>query len=243
MCWSFPFAAIQRGGFLQAKESTDRKKAKLKLEQGFMTSNIICIIVCISRSVSAHCLHGWSVLISKRHHKDKGKHADKKASWFLLYMSNYLGPNSKWTYCNHIMMPTVDKALGFKPDTRVDTNKDIPLLVYGIFLSVISLSHPLWLWHCFHYWGSILKGGHTQRHGQTHRQDKITGHTLQYRVCQRPPLERSGWSDFTKVPFPFILQELLKQLASDNSIEKPPLGLFSFWLVRSCSGNGTIEGG
>lgn len=137
MCWSFPFAAIQRGGFLQAKESTDRKRAKLKLEQGFMTSNIICIIVCISRSVSAHCLHGWSVLISKRHHKDKGKHADKKASWFLLYMSNYLGPNSKWTYCNHIMMPTVDKALGFKPDTRVDTNKDIPLLVYG-FISVHS---------------------------------------------------------------------------------------------------------
>ena len=52
-------------------------------------------------------------------------------------MSNYLGPNSKWTYCNHVMMPTVDKALGFKPETRVDTNKDIPLLVYG-FISVHS---------------------------------------------------------------------------------------------------------
>lgn len=36
-----------------------------------MTFNAICIIVCISCSVSTQCQHGWSVLISKLHHKDK----------------------------------------------------------------------------------------------------------------------------------------------------------------------------
>lgn len=40
-------------------------------QQGFMTSKTICIIVCISCSVNTQCQHGWSVLISKLHHKDK----------------------------------------------------------------------------------------------------------------------------------------------------------------------------
>lgn len=40
-------------------------------EQGFITFNTICIIVCISCSVSTQSQHGWSVLISKLHHKDK----------------------------------------------------------------------------------------------------------------------------------------------------------------------------
>lgn len=42
-----------------------------RLEQGFMTFNTICIIVCISCSVSTQCQHGWSGLISKLHRKDK----------------------------------------------------------------------------------------------------------------------------------------------------------------------------
>lgn len=41
------------------------------LEQGFMTFNTICIIACISCSVSTQCQHGWSVLISGLRHIDK----------------------------------------------------------------------------------------------------------------------------------------------------------------------------
>lgn len=52
-------------------EQEEREKEGRGLEQGFITFNTICIIVCISCSVSTQCQHGWSVLISKLHHKDK----------------------------------------------------------------------------------------------------------------------------------------------------------------------------
>lgn len=62
------------GGLYTAKECRIGARGGaelLSLEQGFMTFNMICIIVCISCSMSTQCQHGWSVLISKLHHKDK----------------------------------------------------------------------------------------------------------------------------------------------------------------------------
>lgn len=60
-------------GFLRSLESGEQERwgRILRLERGFMTFNSICIIVCISCSVSTQCQHGWSLLISKLHHKDK----------------------------------------------------------------------------------------------------------------------------------------------------------------------------
>lgn len=65
---------IGAGGLYTAKECRIVARGGaglLSLEQGFMTFNAICIIVCISCSVSTQCQHGWAVLISKLHHKDK----------------------------------------------------------------------------------------------------------------------------------------------------------------------------
>lgn len=63
------FLHSQRVG--NRSEGKGEREGVLRLEQGFMTFSTICIIVCISCSVSTQCQHGWSVLISKLHHKDK----------------------------------------------------------------------------------------------------------------------------------------------------------------------------
>lgn len=77
-CTSTAFTGIQSCGFSpQPKEWRTGVKGKrgrwgiLGLEQGFMTFDAICIIVCISCSVSTQRQHGWSVLIFKLHHIDK----------------------------------------------------------------------------------------------------------------------------------------------------------------------------
>lgn len=49
----------------------DRHYNNLQLEQGFITSSIICIIICIACGVSTHYLHRLSDLISKPSHRDK----------------------------------------------------------------------------------------------------------------------------------------------------------------------------
>lgn len=62
-------------------EKKERKEGVLGLEQGFMTFNMICIIVCISCSVSTQCQHGWSGLISELHHKDKRHTCRYRVIW------------------------------------------------------------------------------------------------------------------------------------------------------------------
>ncbi len=76
-CTSPPSLPSKAVGFLHSQRVENRSEGKggregvLRLEQGFMTFSTICIIVCISCRVSTQCQHGWSVLISKLHHKDK----------------------------------------------------------------------------------------------------------------------------------------------------------------------------
>lgn len=72
-CTKPAFAAIQSGGFSAQPKSgeQERERGFSGLEHSFMTLNTICIIVCISCSVSTQCQHGWSVLISRLHHIDK----------------------------------------------------------------------------------------------------------------------------------------------------------------------------
>lgn len=67
-------ATIQNGGFSLKngkQEWRARRERLLGFEQGFMAFNTICIIVCISCSVSTQHQHGWSVLISRLLRIDK----------------------------------------------------------------------------------------------------------------------------------------------------------------------------
>lgn len=78
-CMSPPLLPPETVGSLPPKEWRTGLKGKAGREgEGFSglnkalwLSTSICIILCISCSVSTQCQHGWSVLISKLHHKDK----------------------------------------------------------------------------------------------------------------------------------------------------------------------------
>lgn len=74
------FAAFQNWVFSLSQKAENRSEGGgagrwwevcVRVCGGFITFNTICIIVCIACSVSTQCQHGWSVLISKLHHKDK----------------------------------------------------------------------------------------------------------------------------------------------------------------------------
>lgn len=88
-CWmSLPSLPSKTVGFLHSQRAEIRSEGgkggrvgALRLQQGFMTFNTICIIVCISCSVSTQCQHGWTVLISKLHHKDK-----RNTCWYKVIL-------------------------------------------------------------------------------------------------------------------------------------------------------------
>ncbi len=63
----------------------DKRYNNLPLEQGFITSSLICIIICIACGVSTHYLHRWLDVISKPSHKDKERE--------IMQMISYLSTN------------------------------------------------------------------------------------------------------------------------------------------------------
>lgn len=71
-CTNPSFTAIQSAKECRTEQECVRRRGLQSegwgcggLEQGFMTFNMICIIVCIACSVSTQSQHGWSVLICK----------------------------------------------------------------------------------------------------------------------------------------------------------------------------------
>lgn len=75
------FTAPQNGGLSSHLQNGGQERRLwwgVRREQGFMTFTAICIIACISCSVSTQCQHGRSVLISNCTVKIREIHADRK---------------------------------------------------------------------------------------------------------------------------------------------------------------------
>lgn len=85
-------------GLLHSYRGT-RKNRVSRHQPGFMMFSKICINACISCSVSRQSQHGWSGLISEPHHKDIDD--DRKSSYILLPMSNYVGGHGSYCSCSN----------------------------------------------------------------------------------------------------------------------------------------------
>lgn len=68
----------------------DRRYNNLPLEQGFITSSIICIIICIACGVSTHYLHRWSDVILKPSHKYKEREKMQMISYVCTCCINQI---------------------------------------------------------------------------------------------------------------------------------------------------------